>query len=360
MLPKVNDNFFVGQSLYVGIDVHKKNWKVTILGEHYEHKTMTQNPDPDLLVNYLKRNFPGGHYHSVYEAGFSGFEPCRKLKDLGVDCLVIHPADVPSNQKERMQKTDKADSRKLARALLNKELKGVHIPERSLEIDRALVRQRYRLMKDISRTKNRIKSLLFQFGINIPDRFTDGQTRHWSKVYLNWLKEVALGEPTLQQIFNNYLRTGEALRKELLEINQQVRRMAQEERYHKLCDLLISVPGIGSMSAMIILTQLGEIVRFKTLDQLCSYIGLVPSMHSSGDRVQVGKLINRGRKELKILLIEASWVAVRKDPALMAKFNDLVKSMPKNKAIIRIARKLISRIRHTLQTQQKYELGVVK
>ena len=62
MQPQSNKKLFNGQSIYVGIDVHKKSWTVTILGEHYEHKAMSQNPDPEILVNYLRRNFPGGNY----------------------------------------------------------------------------------------------------------------------------------------------------------------------------------------------------------------------------------------------------------------------------------------------------------
>ena len=111
---------------------------------------------------------------------------------------------------------------------------------------------------------------------------------------------------------------------------------------------------------MTILVQFGDITRFNTLDELCNYIGLVPRMYSSGDRIEVGKLIHRGRKEIKIMLIEASWIAIRHDPALMAKFNALSKSMHKNKAIIRIARKLLSRIRYVLTHQKEYEAGVVK
>ena len=57
MQTKVNDNLFAGQSIYVGIDYHKKSWKVTILGDQYEHKTMSQNPNPEILANYLKRIF---------------------------------------------------------------------------------------------------------------------------------------------------------------------------------------------------------------------------------------------------------------------------------------------------------------
>lgn len=344
MQSKVNEKLFDGQSIYVGIDYHKSSWKVSILGEHYEHKTMSQNPDPLLLASYLKRNFPGGTYHAVYEAGFSGFESCRKLRDLGVNCLVVHPADVPTNEKERLQKTDKIDSRKLARSLRNAELKGIHVPEPWLEADRALVRQRYRLMKDISRIKNRIKSLLFQFSIQIPESFTAAQSRHWSKKYLEWLKGLAVEEPSLKQVINNYVRSGETLRKELLLVNSQIKQLSGSERYIQNYNLLTTIPGIGIMAAMTILVQIGDIGRFKSLDELCNYIGLVPGMHSSGDRVQVGELINRGRKELRIILIEASWVAVRHDPALMAKFNELSKFMPKNKAIIRIARKMLSRI----------------
>lgn len=164
MRTKVSNNSFNGDQFYVGIDYHKKSWKVTILGEHYEHKSMSQNPDPQVLATYLNKNFPGGNYHAVYEAGFSGFKSCRELNDLGIDCIVIHPADVPTSRKEKLQKTDKADSRKLARSLRSNVLEAIHIPDRQLEADRALLRQRFRIMKEVSRTKNRVKSLCFNSG----------------------------------------------------------------------------------------------------------------------------------------------------------------------------------------------------
>lgn len=360
MQTQVTKDLFNGQSFYVGIDVHKKSWKVTILNNDYEHKTMSQNPDPNLLASYLKKHFPGGNYHAVYEAGFSGFESCRKLRQLGVDCILVHPADVPTTQKEKLQKTDKVDSRKLARSLRSNEFEAIHIPARKLEADRALVRQRFRLVKDIGRTKNRVKSLLFQFGITIPDRFTAAQTRHWSKVYINWLKDLQINEESLKQTLNNYIQIGEIQRKELLQINRQVRNLSQTDTYRRNYNLLISIPGVGLMTAITFLVQIGDIRRFKRLDDLCNYVGLVPRMYGSGEKMQVGKMIKRGRKELKIMLIEASWEAIRKDPALMLKFNELTKRMNKNKAIIRIARKMLSRIRFVLSHQQEYELSVVK
>lgn len=360
MRTRINENAFKDQPLYVGIDYHKKSWKVTILGEQYEHKSMSHNPDPEQLASYLKKNFPGGIYHAVYEAGFSGFGACRKLNQLGVNCIVIHPADVPTNQKEKLQKTDKADSRKLARSLRSNEFMAIHIPDEKLEADRALVRQRFSVMKDLSRTKNRVKSLLLQFGIDIPDRFTITQTRYWSGIYTNWLKELQIKESSLKTVLDNFIDIAETQRKELLQVNRQVRALSQTEDYKENYRIVISVPGVGFTTAMYILTQLGDIKRFIRLDDLCNYVGLVPRMNCSGDKVETGKMINRGRKELKIMLIEASWGAIRKDPALMAKFNELAKRMHKNKAIVRIARKLLSRIRYVLMNQQEYECSIVK
>jgi len=360
MQTKVNENLFKDQSFYVGIDYHKKSWAVTILSETYEHKTMSMNPDPELLSAYLNRNFPGGTFHAVYEAGFSGFGSCRKLNQLGINCMVIHPADVPTSQKEKLQKTDKSDSRKLARSLKNKEFKAVHIPDQKLEADRALVRQRFRVMKDLTRTKNRVKSLLFQFGIPIPEQFTSAQSRHWSKVFLRWLTELPIQQQSIRKTLDNYILIGKMQRENLLMLNRQIRELSQTDDYRENYLLLLSIPGIGVIIAMFILTQLGDIQRFTCLDELCNYIGLVPSMYGSGDKLQVGKMVHRGRKELKIMLIEASWEAVRIDPAMMLKFQQLIKKMPKNKAIIRIARKLLNRIHRVLITREKYELSVVK
>ncbi len=186
---------------------------MTILSKSTEHKTFSQNPDPKILAKYMNRHFPGGDFYAVYEAGFSGFESCRKLMDLGIHCKVIHPADVPTSQKERDQKSDKADSRKLAKCLRSQEFNGIHIPDRILEADRALIRQRFKLVKDIARVKNRIKSLLFQFDISIPDQFTSAQSRYWSKVYIDWLKNLEIDQESLRFTLDNYIDMGQVLRK---------------------------------------------------------------------------------------------------------------------------------------------------
>jgi transposase len=360
MHKKINEQTFTGQTFHIGIDCHKKSWKVSIMGEEYEHKTFSQNPDPKLLAQYLHQHFPGATFKAVYEAGFSGFGACRQLNGLGINCMVIHAGDVPTNQKEKLQKSDKADSRKLAKCLRDKDFTGIDIPSEKTESDRAVVRQRFRIVKDLSRIKNRVKSLLFQFGVDIPAEINENQSRQWTRKYTDWLKNLQVTEDGLREVLDSLIRLAEHQRGELLLINKSIRKLTQEEYYKDNYELLLSIPGIGVTSAMMILTQINNIKRFKTLDELCNYIGLVPSMHGSGDKVQIGKLINRGRKELKIMLIEASWIAIREDPALMAKFSELAKKMHKNKAIIRIARKMVSRIRHVIIKQERYEIGVLE
>ena len=130
---------FWGQSIYVGLDVHKKSWSVSIFSEQCEHKKFTQPRETDKLAHYLKRNFPGANYHSVYEAGFSGFWTHNQLQEHGVNCIVVHPADVPTTNKERRSKRDRIDCRKLARSLRNGELQGIYVPTRPQLEDRSLV-----------------------------------------------------------------------------------------------------------------------------------------------------------------------------------------------------------------------------
>lgn len=351
---------FSGQNFYVGLDVHLNSWTVTILGQDYEHKTYSCSPSVDVVATYLNRNFSGATFNVVYEAGFSGFNAQREFEKWGMNCIVIHPADVPNSQKQRQQKTDVHDSRSLAKYLKGGLLKGIYIPDIKLEQDRSLVRHRFTLVKDISRIKNRVKSLLKIFGVNIPDHISSAQSRHWSAVYTKWLRQVSEGKGNFGVTLLNYVEEAEKMRESLKQVTKQIRELSRSEDYKENYQLITSLPGIGLMSGMTILTEIYDIKRFKTLDELCSFVGLIPSMHSSGEKVSTGKLVNRGRKEIKIMLIEAAWVGIRVDPALMLKFSELTKRMNKNKAIIRIARKLLNRARYVLLNKVPYEKGIVE
>jgi transposase len=124
---------FTGQNLFIGLDVHKKSWSVTILVNGTEHRTFTQPPDPDSLLSYLNRSFPGANYNSAYEAGFCGYAIHRRLKELGIKNIVINAADIPTSQKDKLQKRDPVDSRKIASSLEKGSLHGIHVFDREQE-----------------------------------------------------------------------------------------------------------------------------------------------------------------------------------------------------------------------------------
>lgn len=154
---------FRGQKIYVGIDVHLKSWSVTVLSETSVLKKFSQHPSPEALYGFLTRSYPGAEYHSVYEAGFCGFWIHERLTALGIDNIVVNPADVPTKSSEKLRKTDTVDSGKLARSLRANELKGIYTPDSvSLEM-RSLIRLKNSITKDTTRQKNRLKSQLRYF-----------------------------------------------------------------------------------------------------------------------------------------------------------------------------------------------------
>lgn len=150
------------------------------------------------------------------------------------------------------------------------------------------------------------------------------------------------------------------LRELIVRVTREIRSLSQSDGYREAAAHLRSIPGVGLLTAMTLLTELVEIERFKTLDHLASYLGLVPGENSTGEEPTVTGITPRRNRFLRWMVIEASWVAVRKDPALMLVFGDLTKRMPKNRAIIRIARKLVNRIRYVLKNKKEYVTSVLE
>jgi transposase len=355
-----NELNFKGQNIYVGLDVHLKSWTVCIMTEHLEHKKFTQPPEAKVLYNYLSRNFPGGSYHCVYESGFSGFWAHRELEALGIQSMVTNAADVPTGQKERVQKDDPVDSRKLARSLRAKELEAIYVPKESTLEDRSLLRMRSTLVKDMTRFKQRVKSFLYFFGIPYPERFNNPGS-HWSKNFMRWLmEEVNLSEESGKQSLTILIQEVEEQRKLLLQVTRQIKSLAASEKYASNVALLKTIPGIGMLTAMILLTEMETVERFEDTDHFAAFVGLVPNRHNSGDVKNDGEMTFRGQATLKKSIIESAWTAARKDPALSLAYSGYVQRMEPNKAIIRIARKLVNRIYFVLKNKKEYVICVVK
>jgi transposase len=359
MQEKINQKTFEGQSIYVGIDVHKKDWKVSIMTSELSYKTFSSVPKAEKLSAYLKNTFPGATYYSAYEAGFSGFWLHKELTNLGIHSIVVNPADIPTTDKERKQKEDLRDSRKIAQSLRSGQLKGIYIPQETMLSDRILLRTRHALVKDLRRSKNRIKSMLFFLGVNLPDRFSSpGNT--WSKPFINWLEELSFQYPTAKGGLDAHLDQVRHVRSSVLKLTRQINMLAKSNDYQENVALLLSMPGIGTLTAMMLLTELGDIGRFKTFKDLCSYVGFVPSTSSSGENDVDTGITPRRNVRLRSALIESAWVAIRNDPSLLSSYQKLTKRMPGNRAIVRIAKKLLSRLTYVLRRKSGYERGVIK
>jgi len=342
---------FTGQDVFIGLDVHKQSWHVAIMVGDTFHKSFHQPPTPGVLVNYLRRTFPGGRYHCVYEAGYCGFWIHEELKRRGIECMVTNPADVPTTDKEKRYKTNRVDARKLVRSLRNGELHPIYIPSRQAQEDRSLVRTRIRLVSKQTRCKNQIKSLLCFYGISVPD---DIGERYWSQRYLRWLESLTFSSQSGQEALHSLLSELKYYRQSILSLTRSIRQVAKQERYALHVQRLVGISGISTLTAMIFLTELIDLARFRSLDTLAAYVGLIPGENSSGDERTITDITPRKNPYLRWVLIEAAWVAVREDPVLMLAFHHLSQRMPKNRAIIRIARKLLNRIRFVLKNQTPY------
>ena len=357
MQPKGNTINCTGQNVYIGIDTHLKNWKITIMLDHIDFRPFSHNPSPLELSRYLKRHFPDGKYYSAYEAGFCGFSVHRELMKYGIQNIVVNAADVPTTDKERKQKEDKRDSRKIAKSLRSGELTPLYIPQEETIEFRSLVRYRKTLVKQIAQNKCRIKSFLYAHGYSIPDQLASA-SKYWSGKFSKWIRSIETTTEHGKIILDDILDTTEFLRKKLLGLNKELRKMSNEGKYSKTLQLLCSIPGIGLITAVTFLSEIENINRFKNLDKFCSYVGLVPTTHSSGDKDLTGNITPRSNKPLRTVITEAAWMAVRADHDLALCFNEYCKKMKKNEAIIRIAKKLLNRIRFVLKNEVEYVYSI--
>lgn len=347
---------FKNQEIFIGMDVHLKNWKVSIHSRDFEHITFVQDPEVLILSKYLRRNFPDANYHSVYEAGYSGYWIHEALQSEGINNIIVNPADIPTTAKEKQFKTDKRDCRKLARGLKNGELEGIYIPEKQVQQDRILIRSYNSLTKKTTRCKNQIKSLLRLTGINIPE---DKVNSHWSRLFINWVESIELYSDSSTIVLKLLIKELKHLRELKLELTRSIRQLSESNKYIEKMGYLRTVYGIGLLTGMSFLTEVVDMKRFKKLDNICSYIGLVPSEHSSGEKEKKGHITGRGNKFLRHKIIECAWKAVKKDPALFYTYTELTKRMKKQDAIIRIARKLLNRVRYVMLNNKPYEAMVV-
>lgn len=341
--------------LYIGIDIHKRSWKIHCSTDLFSGKTFSMSPIADQLRDYVEKHFPEHQVCTAYEAGCCGYHAHRCFEGFGWHSKVVNPADVHRRGKERYTKTDGIDAQLISRGLKDGRLSSIHVPSIEREELRSLFRRRNDLVKDFRRIKSYIKMQLLYFGIREPMEFDND---HWSHAYRKWLDEMIFKYPTAKATLDSRMRMFRFIDKELREVSNQIRgycRKHHKKDYH----LLRSIPGIGGIVACGIICELGDLRRFKSIKHLAGYVGLAPGVYQSGANYKSMGIGMRAHRLIRSYFVEASWQAIRTDPVMQSYYR---KHMGKNvkSVIIKVARKLLSRTLAVIKTEIPYTIGVVE
>jgi transposase len=331
---------------FVGIDVHKLSWYVTILVDGAEVFSGRLEAEYWRLRRLFER-LPGCSITVAYEAGCCGFGLYDLLDGDSVACCVVAPSLIAVAPGKRV-KVDRIDSRRLAQDLADRRLQPVFVLDPEQRAHRDLVRTRDQIAAHKRDLMRQIKAKLLFHGISGPS------ARAWSAKYRLGLRGIEYPFPALKTSILALLDLLETLMSRVRSLDREIRELAQTERYRSNVAILKSVPGIGPLTAMIILTELGDISRFPSHDDLSGFLGLVPSEFTTGFTQHRGHITQAGNTRVRKALVESAWTLIRYDAGLRRKFTEICARVGSKKAIVAIARSLAGRIRRILLHSETY------
>ncbi len=300
---------------YVGLDTHKETITVALAaeGRDWEVRSLGRIANRPAAVARLVRQLSERHgrLRFCYEAGPCGYGLYRQLRALGHDCLVAAPSLIPRRPGDRV-KTDRRDSRKLARQDRAGELTAVWVPDAEDEAMRDLVRGREAAVAAVTRARQQLQSLLLRHGL-----VWESRTR-WSRRHRRWLAELHFAAPAQQFVLTEYraaLAEAEARRDRL---TAEVERRVAGWKRAPLVAALQALHGIAVVAAATLVAEIGDFHRFAHPRQLMAYLGQVPSEASSGQQIRRGGITRAGNGRVRRVLTEAAWTYRRKPTAAAA------------------------------------------
>jgi transposase len=291
---------------WVGMDAHKQAINVAVLSarEARPQEWIVENTPAAIrrLVRTLLREAAGGEVRCCYEAGPCGYALQRQIEAEGaLRCAVIAPALIPRKPGERI-KTDRRDARKLVELLRAGLLTEVHAPTPEQEAVRDLCRAREDAQQDLLRCRHRLVKLLLRRGVV----YRAGK-KAWTQAHRQWLRALAFEQAHDQAVLDDYRLAIEQVEERLQTLEHHMLAAAQSDGVAKPVGGLRCFRGIDTVTALSLVAELHDIERFASPRELMAYVGLVPSEHSSGQRIRRGGITKAGNTHVRRLLIEASW-----------------------------------------------------
>ena len=291
--------------LFIGLDTHKEFNEVAYIEDHRGAQPVHFGRAPSSkiavkkLVRHFESKYPDATLHFVYEAGPCGYWIYRLITSLGHCCYVVAPSLIPKKPGERV-KTDKRDAMKLAKLLKTEDLTPIYVPEPEDEAVRDLSRAREVAMKDLKDAKYQLKALLLRNNINYAG------TANWSLKHLRWLTELVLSHPAQQLVLQEFIQTISERMARLERLDNELTHHVHQWRYYPVVKAIQAMRGVRLLVAAGVIAELGDLSRFDHPRKLMSYLGLVPSEHSSGGKRHIGAITKCGNGRARRLLIEGA------------------------------------------------------
>ena len=278
-----------------------------------------------------------------YEASGSGYLLRDELVAAGIECHVLAPSKIERSPAQRRRKTDEKDAERILEVLRGFVLAGnrlpaVWVPDLQTRDDREAVRARVDVAEKATAVKAQIQMLLKRNGIEKPE----GMGKNWMQDHRRWLAKLA-GEESLlgsgaRTALNSLLRQFEALEAERRSLDREIGQMGESPRYAPQVERLTALKGVGVLTALVFLTEMGNVLRFDNRRQVGAYVGLAPSSHESGAQSdRKGHITRQGSGRLRKALCQATWSRIRYDPRTRLLHERLVRKNPQKKKIVVVA-----------------------
>jgi transposase len=287
---------------YVGLDVHKSSiYAATFSPETGEVKEKVFPGDEDGLVDWL--NSLDNPVRVVYESGFSGFALSRNLNNNGINCCIAAISKTTKAAGDKV-KTDRRDAIFLARQLACGNIVEVSVPSVDTEGLRDLSRLRESIRDNLTAAKHKVVQMSLRYGFR-------WMSSNWTIAHMRWLGQITMPTESAQTAFSIYLDELVHLDGQKKKLEKTISQMCKEQPVKELSDRFQMLLGIGPITAFSLAVEIGDFTRFSSGPSFASYLGLVPSESSSGEKKYRGAITKTGNPHIRKALVEASWCILR-------------------------------------------------
>ena len=355
------------KKLYIGIDAHKESNCVALAFAGRKEPELYGKVTTDIpgFIKVLRKimdkyKVSKEEVAICYEAGPTGFVLARRLRDLGFDCEVVAPSLIPTRASDRV-KTDNRDARKMAGLFRAGELIFVHVPDAIDEVIRDVCRARTDAVETQKRTRQQLGAMLLRNGHHYTGQST------WGEPHMRYLRELPMPDAVQKIVLEEYLQRIDSSEAQVQRFERKMAEILCTWDRRLFVEALQGFRGFQLVASMVIVSELGDLSRFKHPRQLMAYLGLVPGENTSGPNRRQGPITKSGNSHARWMLIEVAQhyrlppkvskelssrqeglsrevkaISWRAQERLNRRYNRLIlRGLHRNKVIVAVARELL-------------------